>query len=121
MSTKLFSHDTVSAGLLTMAFALFPLQADAQLSSNPDKFLGNITTSYQIDYGSEKFYTLWNQITPENESKWDQIEGGSRGNFNWTNCDNIYRYAKNHHFPFKFHTLIWGGQYPRWMDNLPTK
>ena len=39
----------------------------AQLSSNPDKFLGNITTSYNIDYGNEKFYQLWNQITPENE------------------------------------------------------
>lgn len=96
---------------------LFALQATAQLSSNPDKFLGNITTSYQIDYGSEKFYQLWNQITPENESKWDQIEG-NRNSFTWGNCDRIYKYAKQHNFPFKFHTLVWGSQYPRWMDNL---
>ena len=92
--------------------------ANAQLSSNPDKFLGNITTAYQIDYGNEKFYEMWNQITPENESKWDQIEGSARGKFNWTRVDNIINYAKDHNFPMKFHTLIWGSQYPRWMDNL---
>ena len=97
------------------------LNVNAQLSSNPDKFLGNITTSYQIDYGSEKFYQLWNQITPENESKWDQIEGNRRGSFNWNNCNNIYNYAKRNNFPFKFHTLIWGSQYPRWMDNLSSE
>ena len=100
------------------ALTLFVAKATAQLSANPDKFLGNITTSYQIDYGNEKFYTLWNQITPENESKWDQIEGWSRGNFSWTNCDRIYNYAKQHNFPFKFHTLIWGSQYPKWMNDL---
>ena len=90
----------------------------AQLSSNPDKFLGNITTSYNIDYGNEKFYQLWNQITPENESKWDQVEGQRRGTFNWTNTDRINNYAKQHNFPFKWHTLIWGSQYPGWMNSL---
>ncbi|MBO7102230.1 MAG: endo-1,4-beta-xylanase, partial [Bacteroidaceae bacterium] len=95
-------------------------QVHAQLSSNKDKFLGNITTGYQVDYGNEKFYTLWNQITPENESKWASIEGSRRGSFNWGGCDNAYNYAKNHNFPFKFHTLIWGSQYPGWMDNLST-
>ena len=59
------------------------LKAVAQLSSNPDKFLGNITTRYNVDYGNEKFYTLWNQITCENESKWGSIEGSRRGSFNW--------------------------------------
>ena len=101
-----------------VVLGLTVVKTHAQLSTNPDKFLGNITTSYQIDYGNEKFYTLWNQITPENESKWDQIEGGKRGSFNWSNCDRIYNYAKQHKFPFKFHTLVWGSQYPKWMDNL---
>ena len=99
---------------------MFSLSAGAQLSTNPDKFLGNITTSYQIDYGTEKFYELWNQITPENESKWDQIEGRKRGQFNWSNVDKIVKYAKEHGFPMKFHTLIWGSQYPQWMNNLST-
>ena len=105
---------------LTFLFLLSLLGVQAQLSSNPDKFLGNITTSYQVDYGSEKFYQLWNQITPENETKWDAIEGSARGTFSFTNADRSASYAKQHHFPFKYHTLIWGAQYPNWMNDLST-
>lgn len=106
--------------LALMGVCLTVAQANAQLSSNPDKFLGNITTSYQVDYGKEAFHTLWNQITPENESKWSSIEGSTRGNFNFGGADNSANYAKKWKFPFKFHTLIWGSQYPGWMDNLST-
>ena len=95
--------------------------AHAQLSSNPDKFLGNITTRYNVDYGNEKYWTLWNQITCENESKWASIEGNARGSFNFSGSDAAYNYAKQHGFPFKFHTLVWGSQYPGWMDNLSTE
>ena len=100
------------------AIGLFAMTASAQLSTNPDKFLGNITTSGQIDFGNEKFYELWNQITPENESKWGSVQGSSQGSYNWGGCDNIYKYAKNHNFPFKFHTLVWGSQYPQWFEKL---
>ena len=107
--------------LLTTLAMLGCMSASAQLSSNKDKFLGNITTSYNVDYGKEKFYTLWNQITPENESKWDAIEGSRRGSFNFSGADNAYNYAKNHNFPFKYHCLIWGAQYPGWLNNLSTE
>ncbi|MCQ2227321.1 MAG: endo-1,4-beta-xylanase [Bacteroidales bacterium] len=100
------------------AFGLTTVVANAQLSSNPEKFLGNITTYGSIDTDGYKYYELWNQITPENESKWESIEGRSRGNFSFTSCDKIYNYAKEHNFPFKFHTLVWGSQYPSWMNNL---
>lgn len=106
--------------LRTMAMAAACLvagYADAQLSSNPDKFLGNITTSYNVDYGAEKYYTLWNQITCENESKWASIEG-TNNSFNWTGSDRAFNYAKEHNFPFKFHALIWGAQYPSWLEKL---
>lgn len=106
---------------VAMACSMLPtLNANAQLSSNADKFLGNITTSYNVDYGAEKYYTLWNQITCENESKWASIEGSRRGSFNWGGSDNAYNYARQHGFPFKFHCLVWGSQYPSWMDNLST-
>ena len=61
-----------------------PTATFAQLSSNPNKFLGNITTSYNVDVGGgvPDYYKLWNQITCENESKWSSVEG-NRGNFNW--------------------------------------
>ena len=94
------------------------LCAQAQLSSNPYKFLGNITTSYNVDAGGgvPQYYTLWNQITCENESKWSSVEG-SRGNFNW-GSDKAFNYAKQHNFTYKFHALVWGAQYPGWLESL---
>ena len=102
-----------------MAASLCILPASAQLSSNPDKFLGNITTDGNVEYGSaEKYYQLWNQITPENETKWDAIEGSGRGTFTFDRADRSANYAKQHHFPFKYHTLVWGSQFPNWINNL---
>lgn len=98
---------------------LFTAPSSAQLSTNPDKFLGNITTYYNVDYGNEKYYTLWNQITPENETKWQSVQGSSKTSWNWN--DAAYNYAKRYGFPFKFHTLVWGSQYPSWLNDLTTK
>ena len=109
--------------LLVMAASLCVLPASAQLSSNPNKFLGNITTSYSVDAGGgvPAYYTLWNQITCENESKWSSVEG-NRGVFSWGGSDNAFNYAKQHNFPHKFHALVWGAQYPSWLENLaPTE
>ena len=102
------------AGLMTT-------QASAQLSSNPNKFLGNITTRYQMDAGGgvPKYYELWNQVTPENESKWGSVEG-TKGSYNW-GCDTPFNYAKKYGFTYKFHALVWGAQYPNWLPNLSIK
>ncbi len=98
-----------------------PFGANAQLSSNADKFLGNITTRYQMDAGGgvPQFYKLWNQVTCENESKWGSVEG-TRNSYNW-GCDNAFNYAKNHKFTYKFHALVWGSQYPGWLEKLSVK
>ncbi len=88
--------------------------SQAQLAKGSSKFLGNITTSGQV---RSDFLTYWNQITPENESKWGSVEG-TRGVFNWSGADAVKNYAEQNGIPWKFHTLIWGGQYPGWMDNL---
>ena len=95
------------------------ISANAQLSSNPYKFLGNITTRGSVEAGGgvPQYYTLWNQITCENESKWSSVEG-NRGNFNWVGADNAFNYAKQHGFTHKFHALVWGSQYPNWLSNL---
>lgn len=97
------------------------LGVQAQLSSNPNKFLGNITTSYNVDAGGgvPAYYKLWNQITCENESKWSSVEG-TRGSFNW-GCDKAFNYAKQHNFTYKFHALVWGAQYPGWLESLSAK
>ncbi|MBR2113474.1 MAG: endo-1,4-beta-xylanase [Prevotella sp.] len=93
----------------------------AQVSQNPNKFLGNITTSYNVDAGGgvPQYYKLWNQITCENESKWSSVEG-TRGNFNW-GSDKAFNYAKEHNFTYKFHALVWGAQYPSWLEKLSAK
>ena len=94
----------------------------AQLSSNPYKFLGNITTRGNVEAGGgvPSYYTLWNQITCENESKWSSVEG-NRGNFNWTGAERAFNYAKQHNFTYKYHALVWGAQYPGWLESLSPK
>ena len=42
----------LSAAVLSIAIGLLPLKTEAQLSTNPDKFLGNITTWQSMDVGS---------------------------------------------------------------------
>ena len=94
----------------------------AQVSQNPNKFLGNITTRGGVDAGNgvPSYYTLWNQITCENESKWASVEG-TKGSYNWSGADRAFNYAKNHNFTYKFHALVWGAQYPSWLENLSPK
>lgn len=87
-------------------------QADAGLV-NGSKFLGNVIAgSVPSSYG-----TYWNQVTPENSTKWGSVEG-SRNNMNWSQADTAYNYARNNGFPFKFHTLVWGSQEPGWVGGL---
>jgi GH35 family endo-1,4-beta-xylanase len=112
-------NKTFTRFFLLLAVSLFALPSAAQLSSNPNKFLGNITTRGNVEAGGgvPKYYTLWNQITCENESKWSSVEG-SRGNFNWNGANNAFSYAKQHNFTYKFHALVWGAQYPNWLESL---
>jgi endo-1,4-beta-xylanase len=86
----------------------------AQMAKGATKFMGNITTSGSVrsDFGK-----YWNQITGENECKWQSVEG-TRDQMNWKGADSIASYAKRNNIPWKFHTLVWGSQYPTWMDNL---
>ena len=117
---KLF-YGSASAGLIALALCILPMKTDAQISSNPNKFLGNITTSWNVDAGGgvPAYYKLWNQITCENESKWSSVEG-TKGSFNW-GCDKAFNYAKQHNFTYKFHALVWGAQYPGWLESLSAK
>jgi GH35 family endo-1,4-beta-xylanase len=87
-------------------------------SASSKKFIGNITTNgaYRSDYA-----TYWNQITPENEGKWDSVES-TRGVYNWTALDKIYAAARKDNVQLKAHTFVWGSQYPSWITSLtPTE
>ncbi|KYF73568.1 endoglucanase [Sorangium cellulosum] len=78
------------------------------------KFVGNITTSGAVRDGFSRY---WNQITPENEGKWDAVER-TRGNKNWAALDRIYNYAKSNNVIFKQHVFVWGAQQPSWLAGL---
>ena len=101
----------VFAALMNGAVSAF---AGPGMADGGAKFLGNITTGGQVlsDFG-----TYWNQITAENECKWASIEG-TRGRYNWAGCDRCYNWAKQNGGKFKFHALVWGSQYPSWLNGL---
>lgn len=86
----------------------------AQPAKGASKFLGNITTRNAVRAG---YLTYWNQLTGENECKWGSIEG-TRNKMNWGGADGIAKFAKDNNISWKFHTLIWGAQYPNWMNSL---
>jgi len=105
-----------------LAAALMSISiADAQLNQNTCKFLGNITTSYQIQpgVGNLKYEDLWDQLTCENETKWGSIvnckvnsaqEGIEK--WKWGTADAHYKWCKDNGVLFKFHALLWTSQWP---------
>lgn len=46
---------------------------------------------------------------------------GTRGTFNWSGADRAFDYARQHNFTYKFHALVWGSQYPGWLEALTPK
>ncbi|MBR2195079.1 MAG: endo-1,4-beta-xylanase [Salinivirgaceae bacterium] len=97
--------------LLLMAGAM---TSQAQMNYNPNKFLGNITTMGQI---RDDFPKYWDQLTPENETKWESIER-TQGQFDFSTARREYDYCKEHGFKFKFHALLWGAQIPSYLQQL---
>ncbi|WP_434748781.1 endo-1,4-beta-xylanase [Paenibacillus amylolyticus] len=98
------------AGVLAASVAVGSVSAGLAKGS---KFLGNIIAS-QVP---NNFSPYWNQVTPENSTKWGAVEG-TRNVMNWGQADMAYNYAKNNKMPFKFHTLVWGSQAPNWINGL---
>jgi endo-1,4-beta-xylanase len=89
-------------------------QVSAQpLANGYDKFLGNIIAGNVPG----NWNSYWNQVTPENASKWATAEPG-RDSYSWGGIDLAYNHALSRGIPFKFHTLIWGQQYPSWIMTL---
>lgn len=115
MKKVLFS---VATSLLLMSQA-----ANAQLAKgNPCKFLGNITTRGAIP---SNYATMWDQLTPENETKWGSIANKevqsvdeALRSWNWTSAVNHYNWCKKNGVQFKFHCLLWTSQYPSYLKNF---
>lgn len=100
--------------LLLLCSAMTSQAQRHPLNYNPNKFLGNITTMGQI---RSDFDQYWDQLTPENETKWESIER-SQGVFDFSTARREYDYCKQHGFKFKFHALLWGAQIPSYLQQL---
>jgi endo-1,4-beta-xylanase len=83
-------------------------------SNTRASFLGNMTSGSSVP---SDFSRYWNQVTPENEGKWDACER-TRDQYSWNNLDVAYNFARSNGFKFKMHTLVWGSQEPSWVRNL---
>ena len=80
-----------------------------------NKFFGTATT-IAADYTN--LLAHFDQVTPGNAGKWGSVEA-VRDVMNFTDLDTAYHFAKDHHLPFKLHTLVWGAQQPAWIAALP--
>lgn len=112
LKNKWFRQFSMFLLLIALFLTVMAGSANAGLVSG-SKFLGNIIANTP----PSNFSTYWNQVTPENSTKWGSVEG-TRNVMNWTAADTAYNYAKNNGFSFRFHTLVWGSQEPSWISGL---
>lgn len=83
------------------------------ISACKGKYLGNIIPNApQTDYNK-----YWNAVTAENSCKWQSVEY-TRDVFNWTYADIAYNFAQDNHLAFRYHTIAWGSQYPKWIEEI---
>jgi len=103
----------VISTVIVVLISQYTISSNAAIADGKSKFLGNVMGSYvPANYGQ-----YWNQVTPENATKWGSVEG-TRDSMNWGTADSIYNYARSNSIPFKFHTLVWGNQAPSWISGL---
>ncbi len=106
------NEDTVftSAGVI-ITVGSSPVTATG-LSANKGKYIANINGYNRTDY-----LIYWNGVTAENSCKWGSVEA-TRDYMNWVNADKTYNFARDNHISFRYHTIVWGSQYPSWITTL---
>lgn len=80
----------------------------------PPFFFGNSATTNHL---RDDFSTYWNQMTPEFQGFWGQVEN-IRGQHNWQHLDALYDFAEQHDIPVKAHALISTDLAPAWISGL---
>lgn len=58
---------------------------------------------------------VYRSLTPEYEMKMDAVES-ERGRFTFGPADRLVAFAKANRMKVRGHTLVWGKQLPRWLD-----
>ena len=56
----------------------------------------------------------FSSVTPENVMKWEVVEP-RQGEFDFSQADELVRFARAHHQKVRGHTLVWHNQLPTWV------
>ncbi|MGF1478084.1 MAG: endo-1,4-beta-xylanase [Cyanophyceae cyanobacterium] len=91
-------------------------RSERSVSRTNEKFLGNVVGIR--DTVPEEFTQYWNQLTPENNGKWQLVEP-ERDRMDWTKLDIFYEFSLSNNVIFKWHTPIWWHNPPKWLKDLP--
>jgi endo-1,4-beta-xylanase len=60
--------------------------------------------------------TQFSSVTPENVMKWEVIEP-EQGTYDYSQADELVRFAKRNHQIVRGHTLVWHNQLPKWVQD----
>jgi endo-1,4-beta-xylanase len=109
--------------LVTLAIifgAIFLAPNEAALKSASTKIYVGTAIAAQI-LSESQYKTVasenFNCLTPENEMKWDAIEG-TKGSPRYTSGDQLVTFAQQSNMKIRGHTLIWHSQVPGWVNSL---
>lgn len=64
--------------------------------------------------------TEFNYVTPENEMKWQSVEG-TENQFTFGNANNIVSWAQQKNMKIKGHCLVWHNQLPQWVIDIKSR
>ncbi|MBN2525613.1 MAG: endo-1,4-beta-xylanase [Deltaproteobacteria bacterium] len=70
----------------------------------------------EADFDSN-FFTLWNQVSPENAGLWGNVEM-EQDVMTWDTLDKVYSEASAHNVTVIAHTLLWIKEQPTWLAEL---
>lgn len=62
----------------------------------------------------------FNYVTPENEMKWQSVEG-TENQFTFGNANNIVNWAQQNSMKIKGHCLVWHNQLPQWVMDIKSR
>lgn len=88
------------------------------LAQNRGIYIGTATQVAVLRENSQYRQTIareFNSVTPENEMKFAWIAPNKAGEYNFTDADELVKFAQANGISIHAHTLIWHNQIPKWL------